>query len=446
MKITVTGQLGNWLFHTASAIKHFGNIKQIISLGCSASEFVNAKNIFGQICHISPVKGSCTNMINVVKWHIKSNWQSLAEIPSREECRKFFNVPKITPETSPVIHVRGGDYLTYFNKPSEKITLSRTAIEKIVEKFGCTAEECIVVTDDVNYVKSLGLNFKQIRCSTAFNDFTYMCNAKRLAISPSTFSWWAGFLGDHEEVLFPIGTGPWDNGILDKDKHSAHNNLDLCWGEECKPVYIGEENVFALMCTGRYKELFPGFYETFRKYHSEKLYVFTDNEDYFKNYNVETLKINHEQWPGICMHKYSNLLKYKHLLCKHKNIVFLQANMRFTRMCNYFDYCGDLMFTYHPYNKNKKDYICGGLVGGNTYKFFKMAAIVDKWLQENSNAQWHDETALNWYYNNFKPACKVLPSWTMVAEEKPEYSTGETSIMLLDKAKFFGTTRNNYAK
>lgn len=243
MKITTTGQFGNWLFHTASAIALYGKVDEIISCGCSLNQFVKSKDIFSRLTKINVEYNSFANMTGVIHHHLKSNWQSIDNLPSRDECRKLFAVPEFT-RLDNVVHVRGGDYLTFFKKSADVITIGENWLIKFAEKFNCELHELNVVTDDVNFVKSFKLPVNVISGDAAY-DWLLLANAKKLAMSPSTFSWWAGFLGRHDKVLMPIGVGPWDNGILDKDKHSAHSNLDLCWGEECKPVYIGEENVFS---------------------------------------------------------------------------------------------------------------------------------------------------------------------------------------------------------
>lgn len=38
---------------------------------------------------------------------------------------------------------------------------------------------------------------------------------------------------------------------------------------------------YLIVCTGRYKELFAGFYESFRKYFYDDLYVLTEDPAYF---------------------------------------------------------------------------------------------------------------------------------------------------------------------
>lgn len=446
MKIYTTGQFGNWLFHTAAAIKKYGNVDNIVNRGIHYNEYIKSNILWKAITDIPATYFSQYKGKDVKNDAKISNWQSLSEIPSREECRKIFKIKKLEPCKDPVIHIRGGDYFTFFNIANDKISISKKSIYKIAEKFNCLPEDCVIVTDDKKYVEGLGIKFKQIVSNSPLEDFMFMANAERLAISPSTFSWWAGFLGYHKQVLVPIGIGPWDMGVLDNDQHSAHKNLDLCWGEECEPVNVCEKTAYTLICTGNYKKLFPGFYESFKKHVDGKLYVLTESPEEFKKYDVETLKINHLPWPGIVLEKYKYFLIHKNIFKRHENIIFLQANMRFVKHFNFDNMANDLLFCKHPWAGIENDYICGGLVGGKAEHFIKMTKTVDEWLSRHPDATWHDETALNWYWQNHNIDCIVLNYDFMWAEETPKDKTENSVIMLLDKNKFFGCKKSIYGK
>ena len=45
------------------------------------------------------------------------------------------------------------------------------------------------------------------RCdSRGMKDFNFMLSSPNLAISQSSFSWWAAFLGFHKHIIFPFKT------------------------------------------------------------------------------------------------------------------------------------------------------------------------------------------------------------------------------------------------
>lgn len=235
--LLVIGQIGNWLFHTAAGIKMYGDVKKITACA-DYNRFKNSERLWKQITNI-PIARTINpwNLPEKSTIHAKtSNWQSLEYIPSREECRNIFKVPSYKVLDN-VVHVRGGDYLTYFKKTAETITIGKEWLLKIAHEFGCAIEELNVVTDDIRLVKSFNLPVKIIS-NDIVSDWLTLANAKKLAISPSTFSWWAGFLGKHEQVLIPEGIGPWDLDVLKNDPYSAHSNSELCWGDECKCIKL----------------------------------------------------------------------------------------------------------------------------------------------------------------------------------------------------------------
>lgn len=432
--ILSNGQFGNCLFRLASAMKFYGpeNITGIVVYDLNQSP-AKLKNTIEQLSKISPNTKVTDYIINPFYFlnHTSSYWQSLKCIPSREECRKIFNVPVAADPGKPVLHLRGEDYKNL----SGDNTVSRKVIDKAAERLNCNVGDFIVCTDDPEFAKSLGIKDEQITHASPWDDFTLMCSAKKLVISPSTFSWWAGYLGKHELVLFPDGFGPWDNGLLSSDPYGAKSNKEMCWGEECEMLNTTENTAYVLLCTGRYKELFNDFYTTFKQNCNSDLFVLTDDKSYFSNYSVTPLEIKHEQWPGVVMHKFANILKHRNIFEKYENIIVLQANMRFLKRLDFkFD---DIMFCYHPCSGEARDYICAGLMGGKTEKYLEMAETAQKWLDEHPNAKWHDETALNWYWKTYKPNCTILPSAVMYPENMPWFKRLEARITLIDKDAFF---------
>lgn len=454
--IALTGQLGNWLFLTAAAVRELG--RERLASACNAvldsARFQASNRLFSVLCpwlpvtYGMPVSGRELNTRQKV-----SSWQSLRAIPCREMCRELFRLPDGPRVDTPVLHVRGSDYMTFFGGADVSATVER--LEMCAEGLGARLSSCMVVTDDPAYVRSLGVDAERIVHRDIVFDFLLMAYARRLAISPSTFSWWAGFLGTHDRVVFPRGFGPWDAGVLDGDPFSAHSNDELCWGGECRMV--GEpmhyaETAYVLICTGRYKELFDGFYKSFKEYvkGDVKLYVLTEDMTYFSRYaDVRCLPARHGRWPYAVLNKYNTLLACRTLLSRHRSLVLLQANMRFVQDVDYSGLSG-LMLCYHPNNGDRKDYVCGGLVGGDAQSLFGMASWVDSYIRMELEAgrmpKWHDETAVNEYWRCVAGGrARCEPSCTMYAEERPDTRTADSKIMLVDKNRFFGCDKLHYA-
>ena len=60
-------------------------------------------------------------------------------------------------------------------------------------------------------------------------DFNFMLNSPNLAISQSSFSWWAAFLGFHKHIIFPfnedINWWPVSPGVDDIDLFFDIDNI-----------------------------------------------------------------------------------------------------------------------------------------------------------------------------------------------------------------------------
>jgi hypothetical protein len=97
-----------------------------------------------------------------------------------------------------VIHVRRGDYLLHnWGAP---FSFYLEAIESTTFRKMC------IVTDDPfdPFLKRFHKFKPSIVSSSLLSDFALLTQAKKLIISPSTFSWWAAFLSNASEIFFPI--------------------------------------------------------------------------------------------------------------------------------------------------------------------------------------------------------------------------------------------------
>lgn len=109
-----------------------------------------------------------------------------------------------------VLHVRRGDYV--MNKWVLPVEFYLGIAEQ--RRF----RNLVIVTDEPN--DPFFWNFKRFRPrfvrGTPLEDFWFLMHARRLVISPSSFSWWAAFLSKAEEIVFPVATfGAWTLPGLD---------------------------------------------------------------------------------------------------------------------------------------------------------------------------------------------------------------------------------------
>jgi hypothetical protein len=139
-------------------------------------------------------------------------------LPHRETLRSIFSVetePSIN-ENKLVLHVRETDY-TQIN-----CFLGYEYYSNLIKRSNFT--DVIIVTDNSNCdtVKQLIsdgciLNtegyvdkFECMSDNRGMIDFMTLLKSENIAISQSSFSWWAAFLGNHKTIYFPDGVnGMW---------------------------------------------------------------------------------------------------------------------------------------------------------------------------------------------------------------------------------------------
>lgn len=103
-----------------------------------------------------------------------------------------------------VMHVRRGDYI-YSNYALPADFYLRIAEQR-------TFRNLVIVTDQPS--DPFFWHFKKYRPTfvrgAVLEDFWFLMHARRLVISPSSFSWWAAFLSAADEIVFPVASfGVW---------------------------------------------------------------------------------------------------------------------------------------------------------------------------------------------------------------------------------------------
>jgi hypothetical protein len=106
-----------------------------------------------------------------------------------------------------VVHVRLGDFFKqFFEKDNYDLGLVHSLIKQ--QSF----RRLVVVTDSPEdpFIERLRSDFAaEVARGDRLSDFVTLMRAKRLLITPSTFSWWAAWLSEAEHIFFPRGRGSW---------------------------------------------------------------------------------------------------------------------------------------------------------------------------------------------------------------------------------------------
>jgi len=156
-------------------------------------------------------------------------------IDYREELKSLFKVKDtIVNKNKLVLHIRETDYVTinaflgydYYKKlisdSNFKDVLIVTdnpksnTVQKLIKEDGCTLSTDGIVN-----------TFMVHSDSRAMDDFKTLMYSENIAISQSSFSWWAAFLGNHKKIIFPFKTGlDWWSVDPGKDDIDLYFNID----------------------------------------------------------------------------------------------------------------------------------------------------------------------------------------------------------------------------
>jgi len=210
-----------------------------------------------------------------------------------------------------------------------------------------------------------------------------------------------------------------------------------------------------VIATGKYTQFIPPLFKSVQKHfmkgHEVKIFVFTDGK-IPENDVVKRVEQEHLGWPGATLKRYHIFDKNKEILSKMDYLFYCDADMKFV---------GDvgeeilpekesngLVGTQHPgfYSSGKRGtyetrpestayvspeegsiYYAGGFNGGTSEAFLNMSKIikerVDKDLEKDIIAVWHDESQMNRYFidnppKTITPSYCYPESWSIPFEKK----------------------------
>jgi len=213
------GRMGNRMFQYAFA--HILAKKRNTRLYTNGLPNFNIPNNIGRAIPVNPLytRSLGNNFINFSELNttprdiVVNSFVQKSEyyIPYRDELRHVFGIrPHTVQDDKLVVHVRETDYVQ-INQ-----FLGYDYYRKLIDYSGF--KDVVIVTDnsECETVKKLlkdgcKLNtegtvkdFNITNDARAMNDFDTLLQSDNIAISQSSFSWWAAFLGNHTNIIFPF--------------------------------------------------------------------------------------------------------------------------------------------------------------------------------------------------------------------------------------------------
>jgi histo-blood group ABO system transferase len=205
------------------------------------------------------------------------------------------------------------------------------------------------------------------------------------------------------------------------------------------------------------EKLYDDIERNFLNGHEINCLLFTDHEVETSN-NVRVHYIDHEPWPMPTLKRYNYFMKEKDFILEHDYCFYFDADMRIDNPVGE-EVLGDLVGTKHPYqsfhsidemsyDRNSESlayvpfgegetYYAGGFNGGRTARFLEMAEViannVNKDLEKNIVALWHDESHMNRYMIDNPPTLSLTPSYCYAEEFYGSDYPYEPKIIALKK-------------
>lgn len=205
------------------------------------------------------------------------------------------------------------------------------------------------------------------------------------------------------------------------------------------------------------EKLYDNIGKKFLNDHEINCLLFTDHEVETSE-NIRVHYIDHEPWPMPTLKRYNYFLKEKEFILQHDYCFYFDADMRIDNPVGD-EILGDLVGTRHPYQSfhaidemsyerrpeslayvpfgEGETYYAGGFNGGKTTRFLEMAEViannVNKDLENNMIAVWHDESHMNRYMIDNPPTLSLTPSYCFAEEFYGRDYPYEPKIIALKK-------------
>jgi len=120
-------------------------------------------------------------------------------------------------DNSLVVHIRETDYVqidgflgyTFYKNLID--TSNFTDVIIVTDNSKCETVQKLILDGCKLHTEGYVDKFETTSDSRSMRDFKFLLNSSNIAISQSSFSWWAAFLGSHKKIIFPYKTnkGVW---------------------------------------------------------------------------------------------------------------------------------------------------------------------------------------------------------------------------------------------
>lgn len=238
----VVGGLGNILWYVSAFISTYRFVPKVIPLSTPGTgdsrRALRMVRKFLKPDLMGESEGSIARMSCVDnRWYQHKRWLIDKDIILNDvlDSNALDNVnTNIVDNYDLVIHHRGTDFKT--SPVHTGCILKQADIDHVLDKLSASSKKyrgrklsVLVVTDDYKDASAKYPDYSIIHNEDEAVDFAIMLKAKNLLIYPgSTFSYWAGYLGDHENVYLPAFNWPCANYDI-YDLTSASISEDLAF-------------------------------------------------------------------------------------------------------------------------------------------------------------------------------------------------------------------------
>lgn len=461
----LAGGMGNALFTISRAIKNGGNFT---------------------FCPYMTNKEYYDRMLQNIDWQFSGVTENkgyeirLDSLVDKKEIEKYIKKVE-APTYKYVIHLRFGDYIEKY--PYCLVKANEYYVKDACKRLGITVNDLMIVTDDSLMAQGMLGRDINIFDGNDLESFWVLYNAENLIMSPSTFSWWAAYLGKAKRVIYPKYWAE-DYNVSSADNTTFKRGVELIPKNDSR--YIVIDNIRHLKVAifsinlGNYIKLFESFFSSaeqcFLPECEKHYFVWSDNDINIDSDKVTVIQTDSKYavWPKPCTKRFELYLQVlNHIEDQFDYVFCFNAN---TLFCDYI-HAGDMalegkdfMFIRHPslgYEKNRNEkqtesnslsnahinqpyhYHIGAFIGSKMSSFRFLCETLGKWIEEDEEkgiiAKWHDESHINKFivmYNNYVTS---FPPTTF-SYKKSQYDFynspyGARKFILRDKTSFFGTEK-----